>query len=240
MCFQRERGRGRGNCQGNVSRSDNTWLGFWRMNRILIDEQERGRSRKGEGAHTNTPLSILCFSAGCTLDLWDPEWFREWSLKPSGAFCIWFVDLGESEDSGAEVGSKSSRKLWGNQVWKAFARLLSYSERFAFGVQSPCSLNSIAAEHCCSFLRDAKLGGPWADVLWSGLDQTYDVRGTNQHSCGVLEESMLLERLEREWGSITLSHLALWNAPGPFGKSIQGLPKAFSGAQGTQSSGWAN
>lgn len=30
----------------------------------------------------------------------------------------------------------------GNQVWKVVARLLSYSRRFAFGVQSPYSLNS--------------------------------------------------------------------------------------------------
>lgn len=92
----------RGNCWGTISRSDNAWPEFWRMNRILTDEQERGRSIQLEGAwqrHRDlSQLSIMHFSAGCILDLWGPEWFRERRLESADAFHICFVDIEECKD----------------------------------------------------------------------------------------------------------------------------------------------
>ena len=40
----------RGSHQGNIYRSGKAWPGFWRVQRILMEEQERGRSIRVEGA----------------------------------------------------------------------------------------------------------------------------------------------------------------------------------------------
>lgn len=135
-----------------------------------------------------------------------------------------------------------SNKLLGNQVWKAVVGIPPNSGSLILVSKVSVLWIVMGAEHCCSILRDERLGSPWADVWWSGLNKAWDVEGTNWHPSSRQEESMLLNfgNENKEATAALVGCLALWKCAWSIWEAYPVLPMAFSEVQGTQSSAWTH
>ena len=133
-----------------------------------------------------------------------------------------------------------SNKFLGNQVWKAVIGIPPNSRSLLLVSKVSVLWIAMNAEHCCSILRDERLGSPWADIWRSGLNQAWDVEGTNQHPSRGQEESMVLNfwKENKEATAALVGCLALWKCTWSIWEAYPVLPMAFNEVQGTQSSAW--
>lgn len=190
------------------------------MNRILTDEQERGRSFQPEATCTKMQRPIPTFyphsPVGCILDPWVPEWFRERSL---GGFWGFLYLLCGSRAVWRFLAKKWVLNPPENTCVTKFGKQLLES---CLTPEGPPLVSEVAvlwialgAECCCSFLRDEKLeklGSPWADrCLVVRVGPSLRCRRDQSAAVQELEESLLLNIWKENEVSVALvCRIALW------------------------------
>lgn len=157
-----------GSDQGNVSWSGNAWPGFWRMNRILTDEQERGRSLQMGSACAEAQRPALPgrlhFGSLRHGVIQGKKFTAPWGFPHllCGSRGVWRF---QRKKWVLNLPENSRETKFGSSSWNS---VLLWKIRFWF--PKSCSLMTLGAAHCCSFLRDGKPGSPRAEVWGSGLD----------------------------------------------------------------------